>query len=145
VNLVDANVLLYAVNVDAAQHGPAKRWLDAALSGSETVALAWVPLLAFVRLSTRAGLFPRPLTSAQAFDVVDAWLSAAPTVMLHPGHEHISILRSLLAKTTAGNLVNDAHLAALAIEHNCRVVSFDSDFSRFKGITWISPAESVVD
>ncbi len=144
-NLVDANVLLYAVNVDAAEHVSARRWLDSALSGSETVAFAWVPLLAFLRLATRVGLFPKPLSSDQAFAVVDAWLSAAPTVVLHPGHEHPGILRSLLTTTTAGNLVNDAHLAALAIEHNCGIVSFDRDFSRFKGITWNSPAETVVD
>lgn len=90
------NALHYTVNVAAAQPVPEQPGLDSALSGSETVAFAWVPLLAFLRLTTRVGIFPTPLSSEEAFAVVDAWLSAAPTVVLHPGHDHPGILRSLL-------------------------------------------------
>jgi hypothetical protein len=61
VKLVDANVLLYAVNVDAPHHERSRRWLDGALSGTDTVAFAWVALLAFLRLSTKVALFPTPL------------------------------------------------------------------------------------
>lgn len=139
--IVDANVLLYAVNRDAAHHERSRRWLDEALSGADTVGFAWVALLAFVRLSTRVGLFPSPLTTDEAMDRVDAWLTAAPAVVLQPTPDHGRLVRSLLAPlSTAGNLVNDAHLAALAIEHRCDIVSFDNDFSRFPRVRWSEPA-----
>lgn len=139
-HLVDANVLLYAVNADAAHHERSRRWLDDALSGADTVAFAWIALLAFVRLSTKAGLFPSPLAVDAAMDRVDAWLSAAPSVVLEPTVDHAQVVRRLLAGVgVGGNLVNDAHLAALAIEHRCGVVSFDNDFSRFPGVSWSLP------
>lgn len=139
-HLVDANVLLYAVNADAAHHERSRRWLDDALSGADTVAFAWIALLAFVRLSTNAGLFPSPLAVDAAMDRVDAWLSVAPSVVLEPTVDHAQVVRRLLAGVgVGGNLVNDAHLAALAIEHRCGVVSFDNDFSRFPGVSWSLP------
>lgn len=138
--LVDANVLLYAVNTDAAHHQRSIRWLDDALSGADTVAFAWVPLLAFVRLATKVGLFPSPLSVAQAMDRVDAWLAAPPAVVVEPTIDHPRIVRDLLGDLGAGgNLVNDAHLAALAIEHRCGIVSFDNDFARFPGVDWQPP------
>jgi uncharacterized protein len=142
VKLVDANVLLYAVNTDARHHARSVRWLDSALSGSDTVAFAWVALLAFVRLSTKVDLFPAPLEVEQAMDRVDAWLSAAPSVVLEPTVDHPRIVRGLLRTLgSGGNLVNDAHLAALSIEHRCGIVSFDNDFSRFDGVTWQLPPD----
>lgn len=139
-NLVDANVLLYAVNSDAAHHARSRRWLDGALSGDEAVAFAWIALLAFVRLSTKIDLFPAPLSAGQAMDRVDAWLGAAPAVVLEPTVQHGPILRRLLEAVAVGaNLVNDAHLAALALEHRCGIVSFDNDFSRFPGVSWSEP------
>ncbi|HVV35894.1 MAG TPA: TA system VapC family ribonuclease toxin [Acidimicrobiales bacterium] len=138
--LVDANVLLYALDRDAHHHSTARRWLDSALSGEETVAFAWVALLAFVRLATRADLFPNPLTVDAAFDRVDAWLSADAAVVLQPTPEHGRVLRQLLTRVGAGgNLVNDGHLAALAVEHRATVVSYDGDFARFDGVTWEQP------
>lgn len=138
--LVDANVLLYAVNTDAPHHERSRRWLDGALSGRATVGFAWIAVLAFVRLSTRAGLFPQPLTADSALSRMDAWLAADPAVLLHPGPEHARLLRSALSTTgAAGNLVNDAHLAALALEHKATIVSFDDDFARFPGVRWERP------
>lgn len=139
-NLVDANVLLYAVNSDAPRHDAARAWLDESLSGEATVAFSWVALLAFMRLSTNIGLFPVPLTTDGALDRVDAWLSAAPAVVLEPTLEHHRVMRRLLAGVgVGGNLVNDAHLAALSIEYRGVVVSYDNDFARFPGIIWRSP------
>lgn len=139
--LVDANVLLYAVNSDAAHHQRSIRWLDDALSGADTVAFAWVPILAFVRLATKVGLFPSPLSVAQAMDRVDAWLAAPPAVVVEPTIDHPRIVRDLLGDLGAGgNMVNDAHLAALAIEHRCGIVSFDNDFARFPGVDWQPPS-----
>lgn len=138
--LVDANVLLYAVNSDADHHERSRAWLDGALSGGDTVAFAWIALLAFVRLVTKPGLFPSPLSSDQAMDRVDAWLGAPPAVVLEATRDHAAIVRRLLADTgVGGNLVNDAHLAALAIEHRCAIVSFDHDFGRFQGVEWAEP------
>ncbi len=129
--LVDANVLLNAINRSTPDHAVAKRWLDDALSGGATVGFAWAALLAVVRLSTRPGLFERPLTTDEATKVVRSWLSAPTAVVLHPGERHLDLLAHLLeAAGTAGNLTSDAHLAALALEHNAEMVTFDADFGR---------------
>ncbi|GAC1479141.1 MAG: type II toxin-antitoxin system VapC family toxin [Acidimicrobiales bacterium] len=138
--LVDANVLLYAVNVDARHHERSRTWLDGALSGADTVAFSWVALLAFIRLTTKVGLFPSPLRVDDAMDRVDAWLAAPPAVIVEPTPAHPRIMRQLLDQVgTGGNLVNDAHLAALAIEHRCSIVSFDNDFGRFADVRWAPP------
>jgi toxin-antitoxin system PIN domain toxin len=89
--LVDANVLLYAVNRDARHHDVSRAWLDDALAGAASVGLAWVPLLAFVRLVTKESLFPRPLTVADAMQQVDRWLAQPAAHVLHPGDRHATI------------------------------------------------------
>ena len=133
--LVDANVLLYAVNEDAPNHVPARRWLDGALGGQETVAFTWIVLLAFLRLSTRTALFPQPLTPADATGIVERWLDQPAALVIQPTERHLGLLRGLLAESgTAANLVNDAHLAALALEHGAEIVTFDADFARFDGV-----------
>jgi toxin-antitoxin system PIN domain toxin len=138
--IVDANVLLYAVNSASDHHKASRRWLDVALSGADTVGLAWVPLLAFVRLTTKVGLFPSPLRPSEAVRQITEWLHAPGAVMVSPTPRHIDVLGGLLDRIgTGGNLVNDGHLAALAIEHRATVVSYDSDFGRFDGITWQTP------
>jgi uncharacterized protein len=140
VNLVDANVLLYAVDEDAPLHSAAITWLDPALAGREAVGFVWTVLLAFVRLSTHPGVFPSPLDPEQAFDVVESWLDQPASVAIDPTVRHLSVLRGLLAPLgTAANLVNDAHLAALAVEHRAGIVSFDADFARFPGVRWRRP------
>lgn len=139
--VVDANVLLYAVNKDARHHAEARAWLDRAISGDDTVAFCWQVLLAFVRVATQPGLFPSPLGHTQAMDVVDMWLSAPAAVLVDPGVGHVRILRQLLADAGgASNLVNDAHIAALAVENKATVVSYDNDFDRFDGVRWTTPA-----
>ncbi len=138
--VVDANVLLYAVNQDAQHHRVARSWVDVALAGVEPVGFAWIVLPAFLRLTTRPGLFPRPLTLDQAAETLRLWLAAPAAVQLAPTPRHLDLLHSLLQSVgTAANHVSDAHLAALAIEHGGRVVSFDSDFSRFPGLRWERP------
>lgn len=137
--LVDANVLLYAVNEDAPHHEAARPWLDGALGGREPVGFAWIVLLAFMRLSTGA-FFPRPLPLEDAFGVADSWLGAPAAIEVHPTERHLTLLHGLLADVgTAANLVNDAHLAALAIEHRAEIVSYDTDFARFSGVRWSPP------
>ena len=138
--VVDANVLLYAVNEADAKHQRSKQWLDDALAGREPVGFAWIVLLAFIRLSTKVGLFPRPLPAEGAVARVGAWIDQPPSVILVPTPRHADLLGSLLSEVGAGaNLVSDAHLAALALEHNGRVVTYDSDFGRFRGVRWEAP------
>jgi toxin-antitoxin system PIN domain toxin len=140
VKLIDANLLLYAVNEDAPLHGPAREWLNTTLSGTETIALTWSVLLAFLRLSTRPIIFPTPLSPDQAFDTIDAWLSQPCVTVVHPTERHPSVLRDLILRAgTAGNLTTDAHLAAIAIEHGAELCSCDRDFARFSGLRWNNP------
>jgi len=134
--VVDANVLLYAVNERSAHHRIARDWLEEALSGWETVGFSWFALLAFLRVSTLEGL-PNPMPTHAAIRTVEARLSAEPAIVIDPKSRHLGLVSGLLSSAgAAGNLVNDAHLAALAIEHGAEVVSFDSDFARFPGLRW---------
>jgi uncharacterized protein len=138
--LLDANLLIYAVNQDAPLNRKAKPWLESVLSGPDTVGFPWIVLLAFVRLTTRPGLFHRPLPLETAFDLVSAWLDQASATIVHPGPRHLSVLRELLQPLgSAGNLTSDAHLAALAIEHGAELCSTDTDFARFQGLNWRNP------
>ena len=139
--IVDANVLVYAVDDRSPLHERALAWLDDALAGTETIGLPWIVLLAFLRLTTNAALFPEPLSVENATDVVDVWLSSPVAVIVEPTPRHVGLLRAFVRETgAAGNLVNDAHLAALALEHDAVIVSFDRDFQRFDGVRWSMPA-----
>ncbi|GAB3221396.1 type II toxin-antitoxin system VapC family toxin [Mycolicibacterium hippocampi] len=138
--LVDANVLVYAVNSASEHHEASRRWLDPALSGADIVGLAWVSLLAFARLTTKHGLFPSPLDPRDALVQIREWCAAPSAVLVQPSARHADVLTDLLTQVGAGgNLVNDAHLAALAIEHRGSVVTYDRDFARFDGIRWHTP------
>ncbi|MBV8881399.1 MAG: PIN domain-containing protein [Planctomycetaceae bacterium] len=138
--IVDANVLLYAVNEDAPQHPKARRWLEHALSGSEPVGFDWTVLLAFLRLSTRSAIFPHPLSPAQAFETMRSWLEQPCAEIVDAAERHLDVLEELLKPLgSAGNLTADAHLAALALEFGAELVSCDTDFSRFPGLRWTNP------
>ena len=138
--ICDANVLLYAVNSDAPNHDVARTWLDVALNGDETVGMPWPVLLAFLRLGTHQAVFPRPLSLDAAIDQVRRWLRQPVVAIIEPGPRHLEILADLLSEAgVGGNLVSDAPLAALAIEANGELVSFDRDFGRFAGLRWSHP------
>jgi hypothetical protein len=133
--IVDANVLIYAVDRASSHHEASYSWLEGALNGSETVGLAWTVLLAFIRLSTSPSVFPTPWSASRAMDQVELWLSAPAAVIAEPTLRHANVIRALLADAgTAGNLTTDAHLAALAIEHAAEIVSYDREFARFGGV-----------
>ncbi len=138
--LLDANILLYAIDSTSPRQREARRWLEEELSGSETVAFTWAALLAFLRLSTNPRVFDEPLQPGEAFDLVDEWLGQPPSTVVHPTDRHAAVLREILEPLgTAGNLTTDAHLAAMAIEHGAELCSSDSDFSRFAGLRWLDP------
>jgi hypothetical protein len=144
VRVVDANVLIHAVNLDAAEHATARSWLELRLNGREAVGFAWVALLAFVRIVTRADVLQAPLDVGAAFDYVEEWLARPQATLLHPTERHPAVLRGLLEPVgVGGNLTTDAHLAALAVEHGAQLVSFDRDFGRFPGLRWRHPADDL--
>jgi toxin-antitoxin system PIN domain toxin len=135
VKIPDVNVLLYARDPTSPQNAVAQRWLEQALSGDEPVGFAIVAVLGFVRISTLTNSTAVPLSVREAFDDVEDWLAQPPAKVIHSGPRHIGIWRSLLEPAgTAGNLTTDAHLAALAIENNATLASFDGDMHRFSGL-----------
>jgi toxin-antitoxin system PIN domain toxin len=143
VKLPDSNLLIYAYNSHAPRHDRARRWLEEELSGTETVGFAWVTLLAFIRITTREGVVERPFSPAEAIGRVREWLVRPVATVIHPTQRHAALLLDLLVGTGAGgNLVTDAHLAALAIEHGATLCSSDNDFSRFPGLHWVDPLRS---
>ncbi len=136
----DLNLLIYAVDSSAPAHEAANRWWNGLLSGAETVGMTWSVLLGFVRLTTNPRVMRHPLESAEALDYVDRWLAHPLTTILDPTARHTRILRDLLGGVgTAGNLVPDAHLAAIALEHGGELCSSDHDFGRFPGLRWSDP------
>ena len=138
--LVDANLLLYAEDSSSEHHAVARAWWDAQLSGVEPVALCWQVLNAFIRIGTNARLHQQPLLLGEAIDRVQSWLEQPCVRLIHPGDQHWALFQQLLRGGKAvGNLVSDAHLAALAVEHNCVLQSTDADFSRFRGLKWRNP------
>jgi hypothetical protein len=140
--LLDANLLIYAVNESAPQHRTAKSWLEDAISGPDTIGLSWNVILAFLRLTTRPGLFRDPLSLKTAFDIISFWLDQPSVTLVTAGPRHLQILRELLLPMgTGGNLTSDAHLAALAIEHGAELCSSDNDFARFPRLKWSNPLD----
>jgi len=138
--LVDANLLLYAKFSSFPEHERAHTWFDGKLNGVERVALPWDSLLAFLRLSTNSRMFPRPLSTAAAWQQVRSWLSLESTWCPTPTAEHEEVLDALLAPGgITPKLVMDAHLAALAIEHGLMLCSADGDFARFSELQWYNP------
>lgn len=138
--LVDANLLIYAIDADSPHHAVARPWLEEVLSSTTRVGLAWIVTLAFLRITTHSSIFRRPLTPEAAMAFVDSWFSQPFVEPVAPGPEHWSIFRRLVTATgTTGNLASDAHLAALAIEHGYTIYSADSDFKRFPGLRYVNP------
>ncbi len=138
--VIDANLLLYAVNEDAPLHAKARAWFERPLLGTEAVGFEWTVLLAFLRLSTRAAVFPRPLQVAEALTAIGSWLAQPCAEIVHPGERHAAVLRELLSPLgSAGNLTSDAHLAAIALEHGADLCSCDGDYGRFRGLRWVNP------
>ena len=135
--LPDTNLLLNAVHADSAQHDLARKTLEDMLADPRGMALTWVVLMGFMRLSTKRGILPSPLDVAEVLGIVDEWLAHPRVRVLEPGPLHAGIFgRLLLSAGTAGNLTTDAHIAAIAIEHNAEVLTFDRDFAKFTGLRY---------
>lgn len=138
--IVDANILLYAVDETARPHTTARAWLEDALNGPRRVGLPWQSLTAFVRIVTNPRALAEPLAPADAWAFVEEWLAAPAAWVPCPGRGYGAILGRLVRDLDLrGNLVSDAALAALAIEHGLAVYSADSDFARFTEVPWVNP------
>ncbi len=138
--LVDANLLLYAIDEKSRFHQPAREWLLAQLNGSKRVGLPWQSLAAFLRLATHPRVASRPLAPSEAWQTVTAWLAASAAWIPQPGLKHPELFGELLVRHEAtGNLVPDIQLAALALEHGLTVYSADTDFARFTEVSWQNP------
>lgn len=138
--LVDANLLLYAEDELSPHHARARTWWDAQLSAGSPVCLCWTVVGAFIRIGTNPRVFEHPLTLDQAIARVQSWLDQPCTRIVSPTDRHWMVFRQMLRDGQAtANLVTDAHLAALAVEHGCELVSTDADFTRFPGLRWRNP------
>jgi toxin-antitoxin system PIN domain toxin len=138
--LIDANLLLYAVHRQSPFHVRAREWLTDELNGARRVGLPWQSLASFLRIATHPRAFDRPLPPADAWARVTDWLSADVAWIPQPGEQHAAILGELVVRhDVRGNLVPDAQLAALALEHGLTVCSADTDFARFTDVSWENP------
>ena len=138
--LVDANLLIYAVNQDSPHHEKARRWFEETLSGTTETGFAWIVVLAFLRITTHPTIMRKPMAVETALEYVSSWLKQPFVSLIRPGKQHWPVFRNLVNVTgTAGNLTSDAHLAALAIEYGCDLYSADYDFQRFPGIRHVNP------
>ena len=138
--LVDANILIYAYDKSSPQHSAAQEWLDQQLNGNVRVGLPWLNMLAFLRIVTNPRAMKNPESMDNAWRQVVDWLACAPVWIPQPTERHAEILGGLLTQPSIfGNLLSDAHIAALAIEHGLTLCSADGDFARFSGLRWLNP------
>ena len=138
--LVDANILLYAEDSLSVFHQKARKWWDDQLSGSEPVCLCWTVLTAFIRIGTNPRVFENPLSLEQALSRIQSWFDQPCTRIIQPTEQHWNKFQQMLNNGQAvANLVADAQIAALALEHGCIVATTDADFARFPKLKWINP------
>lgn len=138
--LVDANLLIYAVDRTSPAHERAAAWLEDQLNGSTRVGIPWESLTAFARIVTHPRVMTKPFSASSAWAVVRAWLEA-PVVWTPTATErHAEVLGGLIERhRVTGNLVSDAHLAAIALQHGLEICSADTDFARFTDVRWRNP------
>ena len=137
---IDANVLLYAYNKDSEFYAAASGWLESYLDGPRPLGLSWHILTAFLRISTNPRLFLVPQTADEASNIVSELLMHPNVHVLLPTAYHWKVFRSLIREgQVTGPLVMDAHLAALAVEHDARLATTDRDFARFPRLDFFNP------
>jgi toxin-antitoxin system PIN domain toxin len=138
--LIDANLLLYAADRRSRFHAPALAWLLERLNDDRRIGLPWQSLASFLRVATHSRVFPDPLKPAEAWQVISTWLGSPVAWIPQPGAGYAQIFGDLLVRhEVTGNLLPDAQLAALALEHGLTVYSADTDFARFTEVSWVNP------
>jgi toxin-antitoxin system PIN domain toxin len=138
--IVDTSVLLPAVSPSLPHHAVARAALEAAINSERPVGLTWVVVNAFLRLTTKPGLFERPLTIDEAWELVDGWREHPNVRVVQETEEHARLWSELLRGAGAGgDLTTDAWIAAIAIAHGAAVLTLDADFARFPNLRRESP------
>lgn len=141
--LPDVNVLLYAFRSDSADHQRYHTWLEEVVSGPGAYGMSPQVLSGVVRLATHPKIFARPSRLNEALAFCETLMEQPNCQIVQPGSRHWPIFASLSKRAAAsGNMVQDAWLAALAIESGCEWISTDRDFSRFPGLRWRTPFEA---
>lgn len=136
----DSNLLIYAYTPSLPQHAAAKQWWGDALTNREPVGLSYQTIFAFLRISTNPRLFKTVLTVGDAGHHLRSWIAQPNVQIIHPAADHLDRVLDLLHQVgVAGNLVADAHLAALAMEHLAVLHTADADFVRFPNLRWHNP------
>lgn len=138
--LLDANLLLFAVDDESPFHARAHQWLTDRLNGEQPVGIPWGSLGAFLRIVTHPRIPRRPLGPDAAWQHVEDWLACEVSWQPAPTPRHATVLAGLINRyQLRGNLIPDAQLAALAIEHGLELCSADTDFARFTEVRWRNP------
>ena len=136
----DVNLLVYAYNDGAPEFDVARQWWEKLMVGDETIGLPWVVTTGFVRLMANPSSVASPLAPTVAADHVRHWFLFPHVIPINPGLDHLAFFRQVLDFPGSGhNIVTDAHIAALAIEHKAEVHSADRHFGRFPGVRWHNP------
>ena len=139
---VDVNVLVYAHRREAPDHARYQEWLELARAADEPLGLSDVVLAGFIRVATHPRVFKEPSPVGDALAFVDALRAGPNALNVAPGRRHWDIFSRLCVKAEArGNLVPDAYLAALAIEHGATWYSADRGFTRFAELRWRHPLD----
>ena len=138
--LPDVNILVAAHRADAPAHANCQPWLASVLRGDEAFAVSELVLSGFLRIVTHPRVFSVPSPLDTAMDFVGAIRRQPHCITVNPGPRHWEIFSRLCRDAeVSGNLVPDAYLAALAIEHGCEWITLDGDFARFEGLRWRRP------
>lgn len=138
--LVDLNILIYATFEHMEEHRAARTWLEARLNSATRVGIPWTCLLGYLRITTNHRAFAGALTMKDAWGQIESWLACEPVWLPQPTERHSEVLGRLLSQPgVSGNLVPDAHLAALSIEYGLTLCSTDGDFARFRELKWLNP------
>jgi toxin-antitoxin system PIN domain toxin len=138
--LVDANLLIYAVDADSPHHEQVRTWWERLLSGPDSVGLPWLVLLAFVRITTHPRIMQHPMAVDKALEYVERWLSVpGVTVVEAPPGMYAQLAAELRTSGTGGNLTNDTFLAVLARALDATLCSADNDFRRFNRLKYFNP------
>ena len=140
--LPDVNVLVYAHRTDMTEHQPYARWLTATAQGGEPFALTAATVSGFVRIVTHPKVFTTPSPIATALDFVDALTESPSCRWIEPSDRWWAMFADLSRRAgTRGNVVPDAALAAIAVDHGCRLATADRGFARFPDLTYFDPLD----
>ena len=136
----DINLIVYAHNEESPFHLRAKSWWEPLVNGEETVAVPWMVAIGFLRLMTNPRVSDHPLEVNRAVGIVRRWFAYPAVQPIEPGPQHLRHLSDLLTQVNVGaKLVDDAHLAAITIEHRAVLHTHDQDFERFSGLRLHDP------